>query len=195
MAEQQMAESNRSLREHVNAMLALTNHIHEAVERQKASKDVQQDPHAGPLVLRLDGILEGQIAALESHLKNLGGGGVLAAAKDALGSVLGVAAGLYDQVRSETVSRMLRDDYTALSLAAISQTLLHTTGLAQKDHTTASLADSQLKDITPIIVEISEIIPLVVARELAADGESIDPSVGQQAVRNTQKAWNRTVTG
>jgi hypothetical protein len=192
---EKLEERNRSLREHVNAMLSLTKHIHEAIERQKNDEKFQRDLEASQLVLRLDGILEGHISALEAHLDSLGGTGVLQSAKDALGSVLGIAAGLYDKVRTEKVSRGLRDDYTALSLAAISQTMLHTTGLAQHDQKTAALADRQLKDLTPIIVEISEIIPLVVARELAEDGESIDPSVGREAVRNTQQAWNREVTG
>jgi hypothetical protein len=73
--------------------------------------------------------------------------------------------------------------------------MLHTTALAQHDQKTAMIADSQLKDLTPIIVEISEVIPLVVTRELTEDGEALDGSVGMEAVRNTQKAWNREVTG
>ena len=46
---------------------------------------------------------------------------------------------------------MLRDDYTALSLAAISHTMLHTTGLALQNQPLADLAQRYLKDITPII--------------------------------------------
>jgi hypothetical protein len=72
--------------------------------------------------------------------------------------------------------------------------MLHTTGLALKQPETANLALSQLHDITPIIVDISEIIPLVVIRELSNDSEVIDRTVGDTAIRNTQKAWSRNVT-
>jgi len=189
-----MSEQQATLQKYVADMLAVTKHIHEAIERQKADKRVQADTNASQIVSRIDGVLEGQITALESHLKTIGGD-LSSPIKDALGTVAGVAAGLYDKVRVDTVSKMLRDDYTALSLAAISQTMLHTTGLALKDHATANLANGQLADITPLIVDLSEIVPLVVARELTDDSENVDASVGPEARRNTQRAWNREVTG
>ncbi len=159
-------EQHDTVRKYVADMLAVTKHIHEAIERQKDDKRVQADTNASQIVNRIDG-----------------------------GAVTGVLAGLYDKVRVDAVSKMLRDDYTALSLAAISQTMLHTTGLAMKEQSTASLAHGQLSDLTPLIVDLSELIPLVVARELANDGENVDTSVGPEARRNTQKAWNREVTG
>ena len=189
-----MSEQHDTVRKYVADMLAVTKHIHEAIERQKNDKSVQADTDASQIVNRIDGVLEGQISALESHLEQIGGAPT-SPVKDAVGAVAGVFAGLYDKVRVDTVSKMLRDDYTALSLAAISQTMLHTTGLAMKEQSTASLAHNQLSDITPLIVDLSEVVPLVVARELANDGENVDTTVGPDARRNTQKAWNREVTG
>lgn len=189
-----MSEQHDTVRKYVADMLAVTKHIHEAIERQKNDERVQADTDASQIVNRIDGVLEGHITALESHLEGIGGAPT-SPIKDAVGAVAGVAAGLYDKVRVDTVSKMLRDDYTALSMAAISQTMLHTTGLAMKEQATASLAHSQLSDITPLIVDLSEVVPLVVARELANDGENVDTSVGPEARRNTQKAWNREVTG
>ena len=83
----------------------------------------------------------------------------------------------------------------ALSLLAMAHTLLHTTGLALKHQPTADLTAATLKDITPIIVEISEKIPHVVVRELIDAGEVVDLSVADEAERNTQKAWDRKNVG
>jgi hypothetical protein len=104
--------------------------------------------------------------------------------------IAGVAAGLYDKVRHDPVSKMLRDDYTALSLTAISYTMLHTTALALQKQPLADLAQRYLKDITPIIVDISQVIPGVVLKDLEDNEVMIDRAVGQEAVRKTQQAWS-----
>lgn len=190
-----MGDSDRkdTLQKYVSDMLALTKHIHDAVERQLKDDSAKSDPVAYPIITRLDGVLETQISTLETHLEQIGGDGG-SPIKEAISAVAGVVAGITDKVRmADTVSKMLRDDYTALSLAAISYTMLHTTGLALKDDATATMAQNQLTALTPIIVEISEQIPHVVVRDLQDDSEIIDQSVGSQAVSNTQKAWDRNV--
>jgi hypothetical protein len=105
-------------------------------------------------------------------------------------SLFGVAASAIDMVRQEKVSKMLRDDYTALHLAAMGYTMLHTTGLGLREQQTADLALRMLKDVTPVLVRISELISNVVIRELANDVEGIDLSAADQARRNTQEAWS-----
>lgn len=184
------SETNETLVQYIGDTLSLTKHIHEAVERQKKDEHAKNDSNAYPIITRLDGILESQISAYEAHLKSLGGDAT-SPVKEAFAAIAGVAAGLYDKVRTDPVSKMLRDDYTALSLLAMAHTMLHTTGLALKHQPTADLAANTLKDITPVIVDISENIPLVVVRELTDAGEVVDTGVGQEAVQNTQKAWSR----
>ena len=44
-------------------------------------------------------------------------------------------------------------------------------------------------ELTPLVMELAEVIPHVVLRELAEDGRVFDAAVAQQAVRNTQEAW------
>jgi len=188
-----MSEQQKTIQKYVSDMLSLTHHIHEAVERQLKDERVQKDADAFPLINRLDGILEGHINSLETHLKTVGGDAP-SPVKEAVSAVAGIFAGLYDKVRTDTVSKMLRDDYTALSLASIAHTMLHTTGLALQSQSTADIALSQLNDLTPVVVDLSEVIPLVVTRELIDDGEHVDLSVGPQAVKNTQKAWSREQT-
>lgn len=183
-----MSENQETLTQYVGDMLSLTRHIHQAIERQLSHDDVKKHVEANSLINRIDGVLESHISALEQHMKALGGDPT-SLVKEAVSSLLGVAAGLYDRIRTDTVSKMLRDDYTALSLAAISLTTLHTTGLALKSQGTADLALQQLLDISPLIVSISEVIPRAVVPELMDAGEVVDAGVADQAIKNTQQAW------
>lgn len=187
-----MSESVNTLQNYVSDLLALERHLLEAVKRQVDDDRTNRHPEAIRLVSKIHGVLASHVAETEQHLSNLGGHPA-SGVKDAVASVAGIAAGLIDKVRTNTVSKMLRDDYSALSLTAIGYTMLHTTGLALKSSLTADLALRHLHDITPLIVEISEIVPLVVAVELTDDGEVVDAAVGPEAVRNTQKAWSNEV--
>jgi ferritin-like metal-binding protein YciE len=188
-----MSDRNDILQKYVSDMLALERHIHDAVRRQKDDDHVKQHPEASRVINKIEETLDEHIEHLERHLNSLGGE-ASSPVKNAVSAVAGAAAGVYDKMRSEEVSKMLRDDYTALGLAAISYTMLHTTGLALADHQTANIAMEHLAHWTPLIVEISEIIPLVVTKELADNGVMVSATVAQQAIRNTQQLWSREVT-
>jgi hypothetical protein len=189
-----MKDSREILRPYVADMAAVQKHILEAVERQRNDDDLKKLPQALQLVSRLETTLRSQTASLEQHLTTFEGGSVSGAVKETVTGVLGVLAGLYDKIRKDTVSRMLRDDSTALSLSTISLTMLHTTALGVSHAATADLALRLLKELTPFAVELAEVIPHVVLRELAEDGRVFDAAVAQQAVRNTQEAWSTTNT-
>lgn len=193
-AHEKGSKANDALTRYVGDTIALTKHIHEAIERQLHDDRAKADTAAYPIITRLDAVLEGQISSYEAHLKHLGESAT-SPVKEVVSAVAGVFAGLTDKVRGDPVSKMLRDDYTALSLLAMAHTMLHTTGLALKHPSTAELAQRTLKEITPILIDISEHIPLSVVRELIDEGEQVDTGVGEQAVKNTQQAWERDVTG
>ncbi|HEX2224040.1 MAG TPA: hypothetical protein VHN15_07525, partial [Thermoanaerobaculia bacterium] len=59
----------------------------------------------------------------------------------------------------------------------------------------AQLALGNLKELTPLLVELSQFIPKVVLKELAFEGYSIETTVGEQASRNTHEAWQPSNTG
>jgi hypothetical protein len=188
-------ESNarENLRPYMADMSAVITHILEAVERQKNDDDFKQIPQALQVVTQLDTVLKSQAQTLESHLEKFPAGGVAGAVKSTVTGVLGAVAGLYDKVRSETASRGLRDDYTALNLAAISYTMLHTSALALGDSATADLALRGLKEITPLVMQLTEAVPHAVVRELTEKGKSADAAdaaIVKQAIKSTQEAWS-----
>jgi hypothetical protein len=187
--EKDMRDTKDILQQYVSDMVSLDEHIHEAIKRQIEDERLKQFPEAAKVVNTIHTTLDAHIAGLKRQL--ISQGGVASGpVKEAVSAIAGVAAGLYDKVRHDPVSKMLRDDYTALSLAAISYTMLHTTGLALKNQPIADLAQRYLKDVTPIIVDISQAIPGVVVKDLEDNEVVIDRAVGQEAVRKTQAAWN-----
>lgn len=182
------------LNTYVTDMAAVETHIRDAIAGQVDSDDTPRYPYAHETLVKLHGILDRHVAALEGYNEGTDGGGVKEAVKEAVGSALGFAAGVYNQIRpNDKVSRMIRDTYTATGLAVISYHMLYTTALALKDQRLSGMALSHLKDLTPLVGELSEDVCRVVAEELYDEDKSLDPAVGGQAVRNTQQAWSREV--
>ncbi len=188
MANEDSGKNVATLQTYVNDMLSLQKHILEAVEHQYADANVKADAQAYDLVGKLKSTLNHQVGELEPHVQRLGSE-VMATVKMAVTNLLGNVAGLYNKVRKDPVSRMLRDDYTALNFAAVSYTQLYTTGLAYGDQGVASTTLKHLKELTPLIIHINEIMPHVVVRELADEGPGIDMSVAPKAFADTQEAW------
>ena len=179
------------LNQYATDMAALSTHIAEAVEHQADTPEIQNFPEAAGLARRIAAMMREQAKELEAYNETTEGGGVLEAAKEALFSILGDAAGIINRIRqTDEVSRMLRDDYTALSLAAVSYEMLHTTALGLKDQRLADLALRNLGEITPVLVELSQDVIRVVVRELSAEDRILDATVADEAIRNTQRMWS-----
>ena len=185
-----MKDPNAVINTYLADMHAVEDHILRAIGRQLNDDDLQDYPDAARVVGKLQSTLKQHCSALEAKVDAQGGGDLQRAVKDAVGGALGFVAGLYDRVRDDEVSRMIRDDYTATSLAAVSYHMLYTTALGLKDQEVASLALRHLKDLTPILVDLSKVVCHVVAEELADEDKVFDGTVGAQAVRDTQEAWS-----
>lgn len=188
-----MKDSKEVLQQYVGDMLAVDQHIHETVRRHRDDKQVQADAEVHQFVSRVESTFDTLIEELEQLLNRLGGS-ASSPVKDAVASTVGAVGSMYDKLRSEAVSKMLRDDYTTLSLAAISYTMLNTTGHAFNDPATAQIAARHLRQLTPLITGISRLMPLVVARELGEDHQ-VEVTAAPQSVRETQVAWSAEVTG
>ena len=186
-----MSEQLDILQGYVNDMLAVEREIHNALSRQKHDERVKAFAAASQMIARIEDTVDRHIRELETCLARLGGDESVL--KKAVGTVLGAAAGLYGKVRpNDKVSRMVRDDYTALSFATVCYEMLHTTALAVKNPSTADLALAHLKAYAPLIVDLADVVPEVVIDELAEEGKiAADHSIAVQAARNTRSAWDQ----
>jgi ferritin-like metal-binding protein YciE len=163
---------------YLSDMLALEQHISAPIESQLGSSDHREYADAARIIQTIKSVTTSHITALEAQLKAAGA------------QVLGGGAAALNNVRKTKVSKSLRDDYTALGLAAISYTMLHATAAGLGDGSTAALAKRHLEDIAPIIVEISKTIPAVVLQELADDGEKVAITAAQLTEDATGEAWS-----
>jgi hypothetical protein len=171
-------------------MLAVERELHGVFRRQKEDPRVKRYPNSAALLRRIEDTVDDHLRGLGQCLERLGGDE--SALKKAIGAVLGIAGGLYDRVRTDDkVSRMLRDDYTALNFATICYEMLHTTALALRDQQTADLALAHLKRYTPLIVEVADEMPRLLIHELTDEGKvPADIRAAEQAARNTRDAWS-----
>jgi hypothetical protein len=188
-ADKKEKERRDTLQKYVSDMMAVEEHIGSALKRQVQDDNLgKHNSQASHIINNIAQTTERHEQALKRHLEAIGGDAAKGI-KEVATAAMGTLAGLYDKVRTEAVSKMLRDDYTALNLATIGYTMLHTTGLALNDQATAALALRHLQAYTSIVMEINQIIPSVVVADLRDDGAVINESVLQQAVTNTQEAW------
>jgi len=173
---------------YLSDILALEKHIKAPIDSQVGSTD-HQESGASAIFAKIQSTTDKHVTALEAALE-AAGGSPAAGLKSAWASLIGGGAAAVNNVRSTKVSKSLRDDYTALGLAAISYTMLHATAAGLGDAATAQLAKRHLDDITPIIVEISTAIPGVVLEELAADGEPVKISAAELTQEASKSAWS-----
>ncbi len=128
-------------------------------------------PQAHQVVQQLVSTTQQHITQLEQRASALGesGGGIAEAVKTAVSGVAGVAAGVIDHLRPESVSKALRDSYTALNHAIIGYIMLQTTGLALNDTETASLGEQLLQDHVRNAQAIASVMPSLVIADLNDD--------------------------
>jgi len=177
----------QTIADYVGDMAALESHIEEALDRQL--KEVQDDPEAHAAVQRFHDTVRQHrdtLLALQEDIGATPGNPVKAAGA----ALLGKAAGVIDLVRTEGISKSLRDDYTAFSLAAISYSMLYTTAQGLRNQQLASLAERHLTDYAQAIERINEIMPGVVHRELVKDGHQTNEGAVAATHQVVPSAWH-----
>ena len=196
-AQEGTGENERhSIQTYVSDMLALERHIAQPLQRQLDMDDTKKFPGALAVITNLKGLTDAHVTALEQCLEQLGGHEA-SAVKSAWSSLLGAGAAAIDSVRKTKVSKNLRDDYTALSLATISYTMLYTTTVGLGDTATADLAKRHLADYAQAVMTINQVIPEVVLTELQIDGQNVQAGAGdliRQATNEIWKSQSGTVT-
>jgi len=186
-----MDHDREALRPCITDMIAFEKHILKVLDWQLESDDIRQFPNAHQLLDRLAGVLRQHLDTLEDHLTGFPTpSGSTHTLKEALISAIGSVSGMYDKAFRHWVSRVLRDDLTALSFATISYTIFHATAVGLRQGATAELALRHLKDLTPIVIELNEVLPHIVLRELALEEHTVEMGLAEQAVRNIQEAWS-----
>ncbi len=187
-------DEKHTIATYLSDLLALERHMAAPITTQTKSGEHQEYPEAAQIFARLKMLTDDHIARLEAQLKAVGGHPA-SGIKSAWSQLIGGGAAAINTARKTKVSKSLRDDYTALGLSSISYTMFHATALGLGDAASAALAKRHLDDITPIIVQISQIIPGVVLGELKEDGENVQVTAAQISAQVTGESWSNSKTG
>jgi ferritin-like metal-binding protein YciE len=178
-----------TVQQYVGDMVALEDHIEEAIDGQL--KEVKDYAPANEAVNRFHQMAKDHREGLKAHLKSIGGS-ESSPVKTAVADLFGKAAGMINMVRTEAISKSLRDDYAAFNLAAIGYAMLHTTAHALGQPSTADIAARYLRDYAQAVQQINQIIPGVVVWELRKDGHMVDDSAEAHSVKSLNEAWRET---
>ena len=175
----------------VGDVVALESHIEEAMDRQLQLKSDNAELTAA--IQRFHDTVRDSKNRAEEYQKQIGstaGNPVIKVGSN----LLGKAAGIIDKVRQDSISKALRDDYTAYNLAAISYSMLHTTAMALGDARTQQFAGEGLRTYASLVQDVNRVIPLSVAVELQENGDipSVDASVIDNCRAFIDSAWKST---
>lgn len=182
--------NQKTIADYLGDMVAVESHIEEALDRQLEMEI--KHPQAAAAIRQFHDMVKANRDALKAHQEQTGStaGNPIIEAGSAL---LGKVAGLIDKVRADTISRALRDDYTAFNLAAVSYTMLETTALALGDQATATVARNGLRGHAKAVQQINQIIPSVVVWELEQDGNQIvNQGAAEQTRTSSDQIWKET---
>jgi ferritin-like metal-binding protein YciE len=182
-------KSQKTIADWVGDMVALESHIEEALDRQR--DEVKDHPQASQAVQRYHDMVKANRDTLRAYQEQLGktaGSPV----KEAGSALLGKAAGMIDKMRTEGISKALRDDYTAFNLAAMGYEMLHTTALALGNQETATLVERALRTYAKAVQELNHLVPEVVIWELERDDHHVRSGVAQQSRQTFDRIWKET---
>lgn len=169
---------------YITDMLALEDHIGIVLRAQIAAfRD--EYPMFTTQLETIRGNVRRHIQALKglSDDRDAGAGGTVAAAVKRAGSIVAGLGAAVILIRNEHLPEALRDDYTALNLAAIGYVMLLTAARALDDPRVADLAEQHLKDDAEAVMTLHRIIPVAVVTLLQQDAlpahADVLPAVGQ----------------
>ncbi len=185
-----MTSAQNTIKHYVGDLSAVIRHVSEALDRHSKDDHLIRLSGATAVIENASTVLKRQLAAMEYHSNSIGGTGLGGAVKETVTSVTGFLTGLYGTLRGETVSRMLRDDYTGLSFVLICTEMLHTTALAVGDSRTADLTRQHIHELPPVIKALSALVPFAVVADIAADKVPISFAQAATAAAQTHvDAW------
>ncbi|HET8624151.1 MAG TPA: hypothetical protein VFM14_11350 [Gemmatimonadales bacterium] len=185
-------DRKEALNSYITDMLALEEHIEKAIKGQIT--DLKDDPEFVREIQTINRTVEHHISDLKGLVENRKAGGAAEVIKKVGSTVVGLAAGAIDLVRSEGLPKNLRDDYAAFSLATISYVMLHTTALALGERDVSDLARQHFIEYAQVVTRLNSVIPASVVRLLQREGLAASDAVLSEVNRTVEEGWSRTET-
>jgi ferritin-like metal-binding protein YciE len=184
-------DQRKLLAQYTGDMAALESDIEAMMDRQLSL--AKNDSLAGPAIREFHDAIRDQRNLMISLRDALGEEQTANTLKEKGASVMGAVSGLISKVRSEGISKALRDDYASFNLAAVSYTMLLTTARAVGSPDVASAAEKGLGVYAKAVQKINQLIPAVVVAELSGqDGVKSTSRIVDEVVKTADNIWKRT---
>jgi hypothetical protein len=180
-------DKDEAINSYVTDMLSLEEHIEKAVRGQL--EDLEDYPEVSRDLKQVLRKVEQHISDLKDLSLRRGAKGPSDAIKRAGSALLGLGAAAVDLVRTESLPKNLRDDYTAFSLATIGYVMLHTTALSLQEQEVAELARQHFADYAQAVTLLHNVIPGAVVRFLREDGLPVREDVLPEISRTIEEIW------
>ena len=181
-------EHHSSLQQYVNDMIGLERDIANAIKLQLDDERVKEFTGLPELLTQIVTSSERRCGLLK-QLSTDEGASLGAAFKEGVTAVTGTLVGIYGKFREHPVSRMVRDDVIAMDVSVTAYSMLVTLGLAIGHDECTEIASEGLNAAPPFILKLTDLLPLVVATELAKDAPLAHPGAAQIAQLKIREAW------
>lgn len=184
-------QNHQVIADWIGDVVALESHVEEALDHQ--IKLESSSPQLTSAIQRFHDTVRDSKHRAEAYQEAYGSKASNAVVK--VGSeLLGKAAGVIDRVRDDSVSKALRDDFTAFSHTAMAYTMLHATAMALKDTATEAFAAEGLRTYASLVQEVNQVISEAVVLDLQDndDYEHVDTSVIEHCREFINQAWKAT---
>lgn len=190
-----MKQLDRILENSLLAQLSLEERLYKEVERQLSQSNIDEYLDVKEMLSGVKEVLEQHYARLNIALDQVTKGGtdmVTTDGEDLVADDMGNSNGGKGRIRREAMSQMLQDDYAALNLAAMGNTLLHTTALAADSQEIADVTLEHLANLNHFVLKMCELVPKVVAQELSVRFPEVQQTLGTLAAKNTLETLRST---
>lgn len=182
---------NQTISDWVGDIVALESHVEEAMDHQLKLKS-PSDSLTQAIQQFHDEVRSSKqrAVAYQKEYGSTAGNPVIKAGSE----LLGKAAGVIDKIRHDSVSKALRDDYTAYNHVAIAYTMLHTTAMALEDTATEQFAEQGLRTYASMVQRLNHVIPEAVLMDLKENNEVpvMDTSILDRCRATIEGIWKST---
>lgn len=183
--------TSSQLQDWAGDIVALESHIEEALDHQ-LKLDID-NPELKSVIQKLHDTCrdsKGRAEAFQLQVGSTSGNPVIKAGTE----LLGKAAGVLDRMRSDAVSKALRDDYTAMNHLCMAYTMFLSTAKALGDEASATFAEEGLTTYAGLIQDINHAIPVAVVHDLEqnADVTNVNITVTEEIRGIIDRVWKAT---
>lgn len=187
----QKEKTNKTISDWLGDIVALESHVEEAMDHQLQLKAPNES--LKQTIQQFHDTVRSSKQRAQAYQKQYGstaGNPVIKVGSE----VLGMAAGIIDKIRKDSVAKALRDDYTAYNHLAIAYTMLHTTAMALEDQATMQFAEEGLRTYAGLVQKLNNVIPEAVLHDLQGNGEvsTVDPSIAERCRSTVDRIWRET---